>query len=454
MSPIAGGRPGWPVLGLFPAFRKDPLARLTHTARTAGPLARIPIAGRSYVLVSDPLWIEDILIRNHASFAKVPGLQLPERIMGQGLLTSEGEAWRRQRQIVQPAFRHESLTRYADIVADVAAAHARRWPRRVPVDAARLMAQLAFDIAARTLFGTDMARHAGAVTRALAEVMDDFDRRTQAFLTLPPAWPTPANRAFEHAARRLDAIVDALIDRHRPGQGVDADLITTLLMARDKGQGLARRQVRDQVMTILLAGHETTADALAWCLFLVSRHPNVGDRLAAELSDALGGSRPTRQDLDRLPFTRAIFSEAMRLYPPAWAIGRRAIRPFELDVHRFARGTHVLMSQWVVHRDEAFFPDAGAFRPERWLDGAWAARLPRFAYFPFGGGPRGCIGRDLALMEGPLVLATVLQKVRFALDGPDPEPCPSVTLRMRHGVVMRVTDREPRVASSFRSGAS
>ncbi len=441
MSPSIRGRRRWPALGDFPSFRRDPLGLLTETARVAGPLARLRLGWRSYVLVSDPHLIEEVLVRQNASFVKIPGLQLSERIMGQGLLTSEGAAWRRQRQAVQPAFHREHLRRYGALIAETALEHVGRWPRQRRTDASRLMARLAFDIACRTLLGTDMTAHAAAVTRALDEAMADFDRRSRTFLALPPAWPTPANRALEHAARRLEVVVDAIVERSRSNGAAGQDVVSTLLRARGgDGAPLSRREVRDGVMTILLAGHETTADALAWSLFLLSRHPGVRERMDAEEREVLGGRPAETEDLRRLPYTQAVFRETLRLYPPAWAIGRRSTEPFSLGGERFPRGTPLLMSQWVVHRDEALFWQAKDYRPERWLDEAWVKRLPRFAYFPFGGGPRGCLGSDFALMEGPLVLAAIWQRVRFVMDGPDPEPFPSVTLRTRRGVPMRIID--------------
>jgi len=442
MSPRSGGRCRWPALGDFPAFRRDPLGFLADVARHGGHLARFRLGMRPYVLVSEPHLIEEVLVRQHASFVKIPGLQLSERIMGQGLLTSEGTAWRRQRQAVQPAFHREHLRRYGTLISQTALQHVGQWPRHTVMDASRLMARLAFDVACRTLLGTDMAAHAVAVTRALNRAMADFDRRSRSFLALPPSCPTAANRALEHAAQRLDDVVDAIMEESRSNGAAGQDVVSTLLRAKGvDGAPLSHREVRDGVMTILLAGHETTADALAWSLFLLSRHPGVRERMEAEERAVLGGRPAEAEDLRRLPYTQAVFRETLRLYPPAWAIGRRSTEPFVLGGERFSRGTHLLMSQWVVHRDEALFWQAKDYRPERWLDEAWVESLPRFAYFPFGGGPRGCIGSDFAQMEGPLVLAAIWQRVRFVMDGPDPEPFASVTLRMRRGLAMRIVDR-------------
>jgi cytochrome P450 len=269
-----------------------------------------------------------------------------------------------------------------------------------------------------------------------------FERRSRTIIKIPESWPTPANLRFERAARQLDEIIYRIIE-HRRGSGeVTGDLLSMLMQAEDvDGSQMTPQQLRDEAMTIFLAGHETTANVMAWTWYLLSQNPEAEARLHAELDSVLGGRTPTAGDLPQLPYVDAVITESMRLFPPAWIVGRSAIAPFTLGDYSFPTGTTVLMSQWVMHRHPAYFAEPLSFRPERWLDGL-AKQIPAYAYFPFGGGPRVCIGKGFAQMEAALLLATIGQQFAFRLvPGHPVEPQPSITLRPRHGLRMTLAQR-------------
>ncbi|MGH7268678.1 MAG: cytochrome P450, partial [Candidatus Rokuibacteriota bacterium] len=300
------------------------------------------------------------------------------------------------------------------------------------------MTHLTLGIVAETLFGADVRAHADRVARALSVLMASFTARRASLVPVPIAVPTPGNLALRRAIRRLDALVYAMIHDRRAGGGGRDDLLTLLLEARDEddGRGMTDRQVRDELITLFLAGHETTANALSWTWYLLARHPAVASRLAVELRGVLGGRAPGAADLPRLSYADAVVREAMRLYPPAHSLSRQPLRDTELGGYRVPAGTMVFMSPWVIHRDPRFFADPEAFDPDRWTDGL-ARRLPRFAYFPFGGGPRLCIGNAFATMEAVLLLATIGARFQPRLaPGEQVVADASVTLRPRGGIRM------------------
>jgi cytochrome P450 len=296
-------------------------------------------------------------------------------------------------------------------------------------------------VVAEALLGVDIARDIEDVGRSLAVILADFSRRFAGFFPLPLWVPTPNNLRGRAAIRRLERIIRGLIVERRAAPSDRPDLLARLVAARDNGMGMTDRQVRDELMTLLLAGHDTTANALTWTLWLLSRHPAAEDRVVCELGEVLGGRTPTAADLPRLRYLDATLRESMRVYPPVYAFGREPVTDGEIGGFPIRAGTNVLMSQWVVHRDPRFFDDPDAFRPERWLDGL-ADRLPPYAYFPFGGGPRVCIGNTFATTEALLVLATLLPRFRLRIaPGATVTPWPSVTLRPRDGLPMVLAAR-------------
>ncbi len=418
-------------------FRRDRLGFLLATARTHGDVAGFTLGRQPIYLVSDPAMIQDVLELQAASFTKGRALERARHLLGQGLLTSEGELHQRQRRLVMPAFHKQRLAGYGATMVALARAHGAAWqPGRV-VDVATEMMHLTRAIVAKTLFDHDVADDAGEIDAAMGVLVGSFG---SVALFLPEwvvergLWPSAAR--LEAARATLDATIYGMIAARRAEGRDHGDLLSMLLAAVDEdgdGRGMSDRQLRDEVMTLFLAGHETTANALAWTWFLLAEHPEVDLRLDAELDRVLAGRPPTLDDLPALPYTRMVFTEAMRLYPPAWLLGRRAARDCSVGGFGIPRGAVVLMSQWVVHHDPRLYPDPFRFDPERWA--ADVPARPKYAYFPFGGGPRRCIGEAFAWTEGLLVLATLAQGWRMRLvPGHPVVPEPLITLRPRHGI--------------------
>jgi cytochrome P450 len=392
-------------------------------------------------LLSHPEHVELVLRGNHRNFRKDKGTRLLSGALGQGLLTSEGDGWRRQRQLAQPAFQLDQIQKYGAVMVEYTQRLLRGWKAGEARDVHADMMRLTLDIVARTLFGTSVAGQAETVGRVLDVVMTFYAGMMAWFPWLQ--WlPTPGNRRFRRAVRDLDAVIYDTIARRRAGGPAGEDLLSRLLALRDEaGQGMTDRQLRDEVVTLFLAGHETTALALSFCFYLLATHPEAEARLAAELDEVLQGRPPASADVPRLRYAEWVVKESMRLYPPAPSIGREAISDCEIAGYHVPRGTQIGLMQWVVHRDPRWFEGPTAFKPERW-DNDLARRLPRGAYFPFGDGPRVCIGNHFAMMETVLILATVLQNYRLELaPGYRLELFPSITLRPKHGVQVVVRER-------------
>lgn len=378
-----------------------------------------------------------MLVTQGRSFMKGRALQEAKRILGDGLLTSEGELHLRQRRLIQPLFHADRVAGFAAEMVNAAQRVSGRWRDGAQLDLAGQMTELTLAIVGRTLFAADVERDARDVGAALTVALEAFDRFLVPGAALLGLLPLPSSRRFRSARRRLDTIIERLIDERLAGPGRHGDLLTMLLEARDEGGGgaMSRRQIRDEAMTILLAGHETTAQALSWTWYLLSQSPEAESRLHEELDRVLAGRPPGAADAQRLPYTRAVVTESMRLYPPAWSIARRALAELELGGYRITRRSIVVTSPWIVHRDERWFPEPGRFEPGRWLVDDPAR--PRFAYFPFGGGARICIGERFAWTEAILVLATLASRWRATLVPDHPvEPLPRITLRPRHGLRM------------------
>jgi cytochrome P450 len=434
-----------PIVGGFFHYLRDPLAYLEESA-TRGDVVQLDFFRKRAFLVSDPALIDQVLVKNPASFRKDVFMQGLKTLLGEGLLGSEGEFWKRQRRLIQPAFHREHIARYASIMVSHASRAVERWRASAErggavIDAHHELMVLAADIVTECLFGSTVG-DASEVGKCLESVMERFGDPMFLFVPQLAKVPLPVNRRYAEAAARLDRIVRDFISRRR-ALGADApsdDLLAMLLAAQDEdGSRMSDTQVRDEVLILFLAGHETTALALGWTLFELSEHPEVERELHAELVRVLGDRVPTFADLPELKTTSHVVHEGLRLHPPAWSIGREAIAPVEIGGRRFEAGAWLWFLPWVVHRDARWYADPLAFRPERWADGL-AKRLPKMAYLPFGGGPRVCIGNQFALMEATLLLATIARRVRLRAETPSRvAPKPSITLRFAHGLRMVVT---------------
>jgi len=435
-------------VGAVPRIRRDPLAYLEEVVAWHGDLVAFPMPRGTTLLVNDPSAVRRVLVENHRNYSKrtIQYGALSE-ITGTGLLTVDGDAWRPRRRVLQAGFHHGALSSLAGHATDVATDLRTRWDAAhgQVLDADRAMMTAMLDLVGRSLFATDLGR-CGVV--AGPEIVDAVDVALRLTVTrsaspVPASWPTPGRAKLRRAIARLDAATTQVLAARR-GAGLgpdDGDLLSMLLRAQDAG-ALTPAEVRDEFVTLVIAGHETVASSLTWTLHLLSRHPQVADRLAAEFDAVLGTPArvPTWADLPALRLTRAVVDEALRLYPPAWVITRRAVAADELAGAPIPAGTMVILSPWLVHRRAASWPDPRRFDPERFLGPGNAAEraTARGDYLPFGMGPRLCIGRDLALVEAVLVLATLLPGRRLVAPRGEVEPEALVTVRPRGGLPLKL----------------
>lgn len=442
--PRASNKPG--LLGLL-ALRRDPLGFFSNLARDYGDIVNIKFGPENAYLLSRPEYVRDVLVVNQKKFMKGRGLQMAKKLLGEGLLTSEGEFHLRQRRMVQPAFHRQRIATYASVMVDYAAKTRERWsqiPAGQPVNLAHEMTRLTLLIAGKTLFDADVENEASDIGEALTSTMNLFERITNPLASILEKLPLPSNRRFAKAKEKLDEVIYRIINERRASGKDRGDLLSMLLMAQDtEGDGgvMTDEQVRDEAMTLFLAGHETTANALAWTWYLLSQHPDVEAKLHAEIDQVLQGRLPTYEDFAKLKYAEMVMAEAMRLYPPAWLLGRRALVDYEVGGYSIPAKSIVLMSQYVIHRDPRWFPEPEKFDPERWTPEARETR-PKFSYFPFGGGTRVCIGEAFAWLEGVLVIATLAQKWRMRLiPGQTVTPQPGITLRPKGGLKMLIEPR-------------
>ncbi len=448
MTPLV--RPPGPeargVVGNFPMGSKDPLGLLQEWAGRYGDIFYYRVLHRHVYFLNHPDLVKEVLLTNAQNFIKGEALRNNRRIFGKGLLTSEGEAWRKQRRLIQPAFHHERIARYGEAMV----AHAERmiagWRDGEACDIYVEMMRVTLEIVTEELFQVELA---GDRDRFASAVNTLLELSSGARMLLPPLLrmvPTRGNLRYIGAARRLDEIVYGLIRQRRVGgasvNSASDGLLSALLQVRDEaGRPMPEEQVRDEVMTLLLAGHETTAVTLSWTWYLLAQHPEVERKLWEELRRVLQGRSPQPQDLPELPYTERVVKEAIRLYPPIWAMVRNPVKDCEIGGYRVPAGSAVIMSQWVMHRDARFFEAPDRFDPDRWLDES-TRKIPKFAYFPFGGGPRTCIGAAFAMMEAVLVLATVAQQYQVRLaPGFVAEPLPTITLRPKQGIAVTLHRR-------------
>ena len=437
--PLPGPRGHW-LLGMLPRLRTDMLGAFEECFREYGDAAYFRVGNRRSMLLSHPDDIERVLVTENRRFIKNYALIFLKPLLGNGLLLNEGQSWLRQRRLIQPAFSRQRVESYAPPMVECTERMLSGWSAGQIHNIHQSLMQLTMTIAGRTLLGIDIEEQFSRLSRLLDDVMHDFLARFRAALPLPQWFPTPRNLWLKRTVAGLDRILQQLIDERRAAGTAGGDFLSILMHARDEedGQGISDRQIRDEVMTMFLAGHETTANALSWTWYLLGQNPEIQQRVQDEARSILGGREPTPADIPKLVFCDQVIRESMRLYPPAYVVGRRPTEDVTIGEHFIPKGTNVLMSQWIVHRDPRWFADPLRFDPDRW-SGDLAQRLPKYAYFPFGGGPRLCIGSSFAMFEAPLVLAMIAR--RFTLDlvsAPPIKPLPAVTLRPGQPIMMRV----------------
>jgi cytochrome P450 len=445
---VPSGPRGYPILGVLPRVWQHPLGYFTDAACRYGEVISLPLGFRRVYLLNHPDHVKHVLQDQPDRYRKsVPRVGRLKPLFGDGLTTSEGPLWRRQRRLLQPVFQHQRIVNLAPLITAATATMLEHWQivaaQGRPLDIAAAMLGLTRQIIGRILFGHDADHELQTVGQALTAVFEHLNHRVWAVMALPSCFPTPRNRHFRQALRMLDTFVYRLIDERGHSQAGRDDLLSRLVAVHDEetGERMSALQLRDEVMTLFIAGHTTVSAALAWTLYLLAQHPEVERTLAAELATVLDGRPPTAGDLPRLAYTRMVIEEGMRLYPPTWVTARLPLQDDEIGGYHIPARSVVLLSPYVLHRHPAFWEHPERFEPER-FGPEQSARRPRFAYFPFGGGPRLCIGQSLAMMEMLLILAMVTQAYQLRLvPGHPVEPQAQITLRPRHGILMTLHER-------------
>lgn len=441
------------LLGILPEVQRDPLAFFMSLASRHGNITRFRFLAWERTLINHPDYIKHVLVDNNKNYSKNGfDYQLLRSFLGEGLLTSDGDFWLSQRRMIQPAFHKQKIQAYASLITGIAQEMLDGWKEIVraqePLDISQEMMRVTLTVVGKALFGQYLSQEAETVGPSFMIINEDISRRVRSLLSPPLSIPTSRNRRYRAAVRSLDQIVHRIISGRRieiekSGPESRDDLLAMLLLARDEetGKGMSDSQLRDEVMTLMLAGHETTANTLSWTAFLLSTHPEIEQRLSQELAQVLDDRVPTVEDLTNLTYTKMVIQESMRLYPPAWLITRFAENEDRVGGYPIPARTNVLMSPYITHRHPEFWVNPEEFDPERFTAEA-SAKRPVYAYFPFGGGPRLCIGRDFALLEAQLILAMVISRYRLRLaPGACVEPEALITLRPRYGMPVIVSER-------------
>lgn len=439
-----GPRPNYP--GHFLVWLATDKLRLFGEMARHGDVTQVQLGPQPVVLLMDPDDIRDVLVTQQRKFHKGRALERTELVLGKGLLTSEGALHLRQRRLMQPVFQREHLAAYGQVMAAYAQRTSDAWQDGQTLDIHDAMMKLTLAVAGRTLFDADVDGNANDVAEAMGLSLRMFNYGLLPLGVLLEYAPIPWIWQMHRARRRMDAMIARIVEKRRAGGNEDrGDLLSMLLAARDPdgdGTGMDDRQLRDEIVTLLLAGHETTANWLTWTWYLLSQHPAVEARLQAELACVLGGRTPSVDDVPQLEYTRRVLAESLRMYPPAWTIERRALEDFEAGGYLVRKGTIILTCQWLVHRDPRWWVEPERFDPDRWAPEIEITR-PKFAYFPFGAGTRVCIGKHFAWMEAMLVLSTLAQRWRVRYERTEaPVPEPLLTLRPKGGMPMRI-ERQP-----------
>ncbi|MFN2493495.1 MAG: cytochrome P450 [Pyrinomonadaceae bacterium] len=437
------GPKGSLILGVMPDFNRDTLGFITR-AREHGDIVRMRFFYVTAYFLYHPDDIEYVLSINAKNFIKSMSLRSNffHRLLGNGLLTSEGEFWRRQRRLAQPAFHRQRIGAYGEVMVGYTTRTISSWREGELRDIHRDMMRLTLEVVVKTLFNADVSGDADKVAEVLSEMVHPFASQATLKWIIDNRLPTPAHRRFHKAAQEIDLIVYRIIAERRAADSDQGDLLSMLLRARDDdGSYMTDRQLRDEVMTLFLAGHETTALTLSWAWYLLAQNPEIEEKFHAELDEVLGGKPPTVDDMGRLKYTEMIAKESMRLYPPAYGLGRQAIANCEIGGYRVPARSQVFMFPWATQRDGRFFAEPERFYPERWTD-EFINSLPKYAYFPFGGGPRICIGNYFAMMEVVLLLATIGQRFKLSLAaGHQVTLLPAMSLRPADGIKVEVHHR-------------
>jgi cytochrome P450 len=423
-------------------LNESPLDYFTRIARDCGDVVGIRVVNFRTIFVNHPDAIEEALVTNARKCIKGRVLRANRHVFGEGLLTSEGDFWLRQRRLAQPAFHRVRIASYAATMVEYTRRLLEGWRNGEERDAHQEMMRLTLQIVAKTLFDADVEREARDVGKSL-ELLLELGANFKRTLFIPHWVPIPANLRIKREVAQIEKILYRIIAERRASGHDAGDLLSMLLHAQDEdGSRMTDRQLRDETITLFLAGHETTASTLSWTWWLLGLNPAVEAKLHAELDAVLAGRPPSLEDLPKLAYTGNVITESLRLYPAAWGLARVAVEDHELAGYPVKKGMGIAMAQWVVHRDPRWYDAPEVFRPERW-EGDLLKRLPRFAYFPFGGGPRQCIGNSFAVMEATLLLATIAQKYRLRLVANHPVvPLASITLRPRHGVRVILESRQ------------
>jgi len=435
LSPPPGPK-GHFLLGVMRDFNDDTLGFIER-CRDFGDVVKTRFLWVHAYFLYNPRDIESLLTTNAKSFRKAQSLRSPffARLVGNGLVTSEGEFWRRQRRLAQPAFHRQRISSYGAVMVEYAQRALTKWREGETLDISREMNRLTLEIVVKTLFNADVSSDADHVGAMLSEVVKPFASQATLKWILDNRLPTPGHRRYFQAVSEIDRIVFRIISERRASKLDEGDLLSMLLQAQDEdGSQMTDAQLRDEVMTLFLAGHETTALSLSWSWYLLATHPEVEKKWHAELKEVLGDRLPTVEDLRNLTYTEMITKEAMRLYPPAYAVGREALEDTSFGGFKVPKGSQVFAFQWVTQRDERYFENPDRFDPERWT-AERAEEIPKYAYFPFGGGPRQCIGNYFAMMEIVLLLATIGQRFSLSLAAEQRvELLPVLSLRPKQGI--------------------
>jgi len=423
------------MLGALSEFRECRLSFYERIRKEYGEIVRYRLGPRSFVLICDPVVMKEVLVTRNRDFGRSFTTRMLRDFFGDGLLISEGKNWLKDRRVIQPTFHHSQIKSYVDSFVGQTQRFIDQWKTNEQRDALRDMQSLTMSIAAESLLGVRLAKEVEAIHQPHELIRESFDRRMENLLIAPSRIPTSYNRRVARANCEIVAIVDRLIEQRKASGEMGSDILSRLLLVQQEANtSMPDQLIRDQVLTFLFAGHETTASVLAWVWWLLGRHPQCEAKLHAELDAVLGDRPPTWDDIDQLPFTQKIIRETLRLYPSAYVMGRSVHHPCELGGCNIYKSDSLVFSPWLMHRDERFFDRPLEFEPDRWTD-EFEQNLNQFAYFPFGVGPRKCIGEVFALMESVLIVATIASQFRLTAVGDgEVKPHASVTLRPSPGV--------------------